>query len=98
MAAGVTWTQATQMELDCAASFIARDSQHYANELVKEARLTALSLRRFPRRGRIVPELANPAVRELFVGRYRLVYEIKEDSVRVVAFLHGARQFPDEIR
>jgi hypothetical protein len=42
-------------------------------------------------RGRIVPELDQPAVRELVVGSYRLIYEISEKDVYVLGLIHGAR-------
>jgi plasmid stabilization system protein ParE len=42
-----------------------------------------------------VPEEGDPAVRELFVfhQRYRMLYEIVEEAgeVRILAFIHGAR-------
>jgi toxin ParE1/3/4 len=60
-----------------------------------EARSAARSLRRFPRRGRAVPEIDDPAVRELFVKQYRLIYEVLPGRVVILAFLHGARRFPE---
>jgi plasmid stabilization system protein ParE len=45
----------------------------------------------FPESGRRVPEIADPNVRELFVQRYRLIYEIHADTIHVLAFVHGAR-------
>ena len=44
-------------------------------------------------RGRVVPELDDPTIREVFVYRYRLQYRIEDTRVLVVAFLHGARDF-----
>jgi plasmid stabilization system protein ParE len=44
-------------------------------------------------RGRIVPEVGEPHTREIFVFRYRLVYQVEPTAVCVVAFLHGARDF-----
>ncbi len=44
-------------------------------------------------RGRIVPELQKPAVRELFIKKYRLFYEVWPDRVHVLGLLHGAREF-----
>jgi len=44
-------------------------------------------------RGRVVPELAEPDLRELIVDAYRLLYRVREDSVTIVAFVHGARDF-----
>jgi len=38
-----------------------------------------------------VPELNDPSVREIFVSRYRLIYQVTADSVAVIAFIHGAR-------
>jgi toxin ParE1/3/4 len=40
----------------------------------------------------MVPEVADKAVRELFVKSYRLIYEVRADTVIVLAFVHGARQ------
>ncbi len=39
----------------------------------------------------MVPELEEPAVRELIVGSYRLIYEIEGANVNVLALTHGAR-------
>jgi toxin ParE1/3/4 len=44
-------------------------------------------------RGRIVRELNDPAIRELLVFNYRLLYEVEDHRVLIVAFLHGARDF-----
>lgn len=42
-------------------------------------------------RGRVVPELEEPAVRELIVGSYRLIYEIEGADVHILGLIHGAR-------
>jgi plasmid stabilization system protein ParE len=36
---------------------------------------------------------AGLTVREIFVYSYRLIYRIDPDTVTIVAFLHGARDF-----
>lgn len=45
-------------------------------------------------RGRVVPELDEPTVRELVVGNYRLIYEVGAETVYVLALIHGARDLP----
>lgn len=45
----------------------------------------ARSLSELSERGRIVPELDDPQVRELLLARYRLVYEVLPDRVAVLA-------------
>jgi mRNA-degrading endonuclease RelE of RelBE toxin-antitoxin system len=42
----------------------------------------------------VVPEVADNAVRELFVKNYRLIYEVRSDLVVVLTFVHGARLLP----
>lgn len=41
-----------------------------------------------------MPELSDDAIRELLIKSYRLIYEIREGEVIILAFLHGARRFP----
>ena len=41
----------------------------------------------------MVPEFNDVAKRELFVFRYRLIYQLSEDQVVIQAFLHGSRDF-----
>jgi len=61
--------------------------------LLVQALQVAENLSTLSARGRIVPEIGDRAVREVFVRRYRLPYRIEEDRVIVLAFLHGARDF-----
>ena len=44
-----------------------------------------------PSWGRIVPELADPNVRERFLYSYRLVYEFSEEEIHVLTVIHGKR-------
>lgn len=74
-----------------AAEYIGRDSVVYAAALVTGAEKAAESLVSFPLRGRIVPELGDPDIRELFVGSYRLIFRITDEEIRIISFVHGAR-------
>ena len=47
--------------------------------------------------GRIVPEIDDPNVRELFVYSYRLIYEINPDGLEILAIIHGKRDFFDSL-
>lgn len=91
MARTVVWSEPAWHDLEQVADYIAQDSLHYAATFVREVRDAARSLATFAERGRIVPELNDPAVRELLVGRYRLMYRLAESTVQIVAFVHGAR-------
>ena len=52
----------------------------------------------FPESGRIVPELADPAVREVIAGAYRIVYELREGRAEVLTVFRGSRLFPRDLR
>ncbi len=93
MARTLIWTETALQDLDGAAEYIARDSKFYAKAFVKEARQAARSRKRFAERGRIVPELGDSQIREIFVRRYRLIYKIEGTKIYVVRFIHGARDF-----
>lgn len=98
MAWRIVWTEPGWSNLEAAADYIAQDSPRYAASLVREARDASRSLARFAHRGRVVPEIADPAVRELFVWRYRLIYRVGEDQVEVLAFIHSARDLVASLR
>jgi len=47
-----------------------------------------------PESGRIVPELENSEIRELFEGNYRIVYRIKtKDYIEILTVHHTSRDF-----
>jgi len=62
-------------------------------DFVEHALDAAESLHTLSERGHIVPELDIPTVREVFIDKYRLIYEVSPSQVTVVGVLHGARDF-----
>ncbi|OGQ78983.1 MAG: hypothetical protein A3F90_07020 [Deltaproteobacteria bacterium RIFCSPLOWO2_12_FULL_60_19] len=89
----VIWTRRARDALDEAAAYVAQDSPERAVDLIERALDAAESLDTLSERGRIVPELDNPTVREILVQKYRLLYEVAASQITVLGFLHGARDF-----
>jgi toxin ParE1/3/4 len=89
----VIWGESAQTALDEALSDIAEDSIDGAVRVLTRALEAADSLSTLADRGRIVPEIGESTLRELFVFDYRLLYRVREDRVVIRAFLHGARDF-----
>jgi plasmid stabilization system protein ParE len=81
-------------DLESSAEYIARDSARYAGAFVREVRAAAMSLRKMALRGPVVPELNDPAIRELLVRNHRLIYKVEPKRVVLLALIHGARDFP----
>ncbi len=96
MAAGrrrVAWTESARSELDEAVAFVAEDSPQAALELLERILRGADSLSSPSERGRVVPERGDPAVREILVDPYRLIYGVDERSVVILRLLHQRRDF-----
>jgi plasmid stabilization system protein ParE len=89
----VVWALRAQRAVDDALAHIAEDSPQAAADLAAQVTDRADSLATLSERGRIVPELADPSLRELIVGPYRLLYEVHETEVQIVGFLHGRQDF-----
>ena len=53
----------------------------------------ARSLSDLSERGRVVPEIEDPQVRELLLARHRVVYEVFPDRVAVLRIIHASRDF-----
>jgi toxin ParE1/3/4 len=89
----VVWTALARDGLDEALGHIAEDSPAAAERVLDVVLRTAESLSLLSLRGRIVPELGEESVREVFVYSYRILYEVLPGEVQILAFLHGARDF-----
>ncbi len=93
MARQVIWADAAQEDLDAAAAYIHRDSPSYAASFVNRTLKTGRSLATFPMRGRIVRELGDTSIREIFVFSYRLIYRVEKSRVSILSLIHGSRDF-----
>ncbi len=82
----VIWTDTGEKTLDEAVAYIAQNSQPAAVRLLESALDAAESLSLLSERGRTVPELEQPNIRELLVQKYRLVYEVFDTKVEILAF------------
>ena len=84
-------------DLEEIVTFIANDNPERARTFGNELIDRALSVATFPERGRIVPEIGEPAVREIIHGSYRIIYEIfpGRQTIYVLRFWHGARGEPE---
>lgn len=91
MAYQVIWSPEAYDDIDKLAGFIAKDSPFYAQAVVEKIIEASSSLVQSPQRGRIVPEIGDPNHREIFIYSYRLIFEIEEKTVNILAVIHGKR-------
>ena len=73
--------------------YISPDRPEAARRLAKALIERTKILSHFPLSGRKVPEFDHPAIRELILHPYRIVYRVDEDRriIGVARFWHGAQ-------
>jgi len=92
----VTFAEQSRTDLRTIAFRVARLSgaergERLGNQLIDRA----LTLRTFPERGRVVPEFADPQIREIIFKSYRIVYRVRAGHVEIIRFWHAARGTPE---
>ncbi len=91
MVQALIWTHEALNDINGIAEYIGRDSHYHAQQVVERLFNLADELPAHPKIGRIVPELADHNVRERFLYSYRLIYELIDETIYVVAVIHGKR-------
>ncbi len=85
------WSPQAVGDVEAIRSYVARDSEHYANLLVERIVAAVDRLEAFPLSGRVVPEVGDESLREVVYGNYRIVYRLKPEAVEIVTVFHSAR-------
>jgi len=89
--ARLIWTEPALKDVKEITAFIAKDSPMYARRFGHQLRQAPKRLKRFPLIGWVVPEFERDSLREILVGNYRIIYEVRGSDCLVVAVVHGSR-------
>ncbi|MGH7378730.1 MAG: type II toxin-antitoxin system RelE/ParE family toxin [Candidatus Methylomirabilales bacterium] len=93
--AQVSWTSQALDDVEAICLFIARDAPRYAEVFADRVFRVTDRLARFPRSGRVVPEIGREDIREILVQSYRVIYRLLSDEVEILTVHHGARRLKD---
>ncbi|MCG8380212.1 MAG: type II toxin-antitoxin system RelE/ParE family toxin [Proteobacteria bacterium] len=91
MAKIVTWSNESLEDIEEIAEFISRDSIHHARRVISEIINIVETLQTQPKMGRIVSELNQENIREHFIYNYRIIYQIDNERLHILAVIHGGR-------
>ncbi len=91
MAYRVVWSARAIADVNAIVAYIATNSPSYARTVARKILAATRSLPDFPLSGRIVPEVQDESLREVFAYSYRIIYRVREDEIRVTAVIHGKR-------
>ena len=90
----IRWSPQAVRDVEAIRDCIAQDSQRYAQLTVDRIISSVERLREFPQSGRVVPERADPEIREVIVGPFRVVYRYRSGVVDIATVVRGSRLFP----
>lgn len=94
----VSWASVAESDLNNIILYIAKESPIDAHEILNKIKEKASSLKQFPERGRIVPELQDQGInlyREIIVSPWRIVYRISGKEVYVLTVFDSRQNAED---
>jgi len=89
------WSPQSARDLESIRDYIAVDSPRYAALVIERIVVAVERLTQFPESGRIVPERNDPALREVIVAPYRVVYRVRPGLVEIATVFRASRILPE---
>ncbi len=90
----ITWSPLAIERISEIAAYIAQENPQTAENWVEKIFDLIERLAEFPESGGIVPEINNPASREVISGNYRVIYDIEDEGARILTVRHGKQILP----
>lgn len=88
------WSHRARRDLVAITGYIVPDSPPAARRWAERLRTAAARAAEMPLAGRVVPELRRDDVREVLVRSYRIVHQVRDDTVVVLTVFEGHRLLP----
>jgi len=92
----IVWSPQSLRDLRAVRDYIAIDSERYADLTIARIFSAVERLLDFPQAGRIVPERDDPEIREIIVGRFRVVYRFCGAAIEVATVFRASREYPEK--
>ena len=93
----VIWTEAATEEITSIAEYLEQYSHYYASSVVKNLYEKVGILKKYPKIGRIIPEMQAELFRELIEGNYRIMYEILDDEIILIQRVRHSSRFFEKL-
>ncbi len=89
----VYWLPQAMKDLVEIYDYFFQDNPLAADIFENQIYLKIAKLLKFPRMGRMVPEIEDPVLREIIWLKYRIIYRIRLEQIEIVTIFHGNRDF-----
>ena len=90
----IYWSPFSVERLEQIFDYLAAEDINIARKTIKRILTKAVSLYKFPVRGRIVPEAGRYDIRELFSSGYRIIYKTGKGRITIITI----RKFCQSLR
>ena len=93
----IVWSPSSRSDLKSIVSYIAEEdpciAEKFGLKIIEHVEQAAI----FPESGRVVSEFGIPAIRELIVNPYRIVYRVSQDTkeIHIARVWHAKRGIPE---
>ena len=91
------WTVKARHRLQQLHDHIAEDQPENAQRFVDRLTRRADALAEHPLTGRVVEQYQRDDIREVYEGRYRMIYRVLPDRIDILTVRHGARLLPQRL-
>ena len=90
----IIWSPLTVDRASEIADYISQDKPAAAAKWIDTVFSKVEQLKSSPEIGRIVPEINDSQLRELFYGNYRIIYRIEAKQISILTIRHGRQILP----
>ncbi len=87
----IVWSPLALDRVEEIAREIAQDDPATSRKWVHAVFRQAGTLSSFPRRGRNVPEVGRPEIREILYRGYRIIHKVEQKRISILTVRHGRR-------
>lgn len=84
----IIWSPQAEDDLVENNKYIARENHDAARVIVNNIYESRKGIKEFPTQGRVVPEIGQKDIREIFCGSYRIIYQIEEKRILILTIRH----------
>lgn len=90
----VIWAPNALVDLKEAYDYICLDNLARAKRMAEDIIDRVEKLSRFTKLGRVIVEIGESRYRELIIGNYRIIHEIRNNIILIFRAFHAKRMFP----
>jgi len=76
--------------------YISKDNPDAARDVIKDIYEAGNSIKKFPEKGRVVPEFRKNNIREIFCRGYRIIYKIEAKIITILTVRHMRQHLSTE--